>query len=256
MRKIVVKALQAVRLNRVAHHIYYSRFHGFRPANAAILPAVKRAFEAAEAFGTTGQGDYYEFGIFKGYSFWYAQHISTRMGMNRMRYFGFDSFAGLPDVSGIDATRNQVFYEGQYCCSRDTVEANLESAGVDWDRTHLVPGYYCDSLTEATRKTYSMGQIAVALIDCDLYASTSEVLAFISGMLMNKTMLLFDDWNCFDQNDDRGQRRAFREFLCANPEYTASPSFCFSGYGQSFVMHKKEIREVLTNRTSILGGRS
>ena len=54
-----------------------------------------------------------------------------------------------------------------------------------------------------------MDKISIALIDCDLYSSTALVLKFIRNMLMDKTILIFDDWNCFDGDSQKGQRRAF-----------------------------------------------
>lgn len=42
-----------------------------------------------------------EFGLFKGYSFWYTQRMVRELKRNSMRLFGFDSFAGLPEPQGI-----------------------------------------------------------------------------------------------------------------------------------------------------------
>ena len=87
-----------------------------------------------------------------------------------------------------------------------------------------------------------MDKIAVALIDCDLYSSTAEVLNFIKDMLSNKCILMFDDWNCFGKDKIRGQRKAFNEFLEKNNDFVAKPYFSYSLYGQTFF--------VLKNKTS------
>lgn len=46
---------------------------------------------------------------------------------------------------------------------------------------------------------------------------------------MNKTILIFDDWNCFDKDNERGQRKAFREFLERNKHLSAEDLFTY-GY--------------------------
>lgn len=232
LRPVVVKALQKTRLNRLAHRVYYTYVHGFDTANRAVLPALDRCL--AEVERRDGTGDYYEFGIFKGYAFWYAQDAARRLGLDGMRFFGFDSFRGLPEVQGADATAEDVFYAGQYACSKDQVTRNLEARGVDWDRTFLVEGYFEASLTEETRSRLGMAPVAVALIDCDLYESTAQVLEFIRPLLQDHSILMFDDWNCFDADDSRGQRLAFREFLRSHPEVRAREWFAYGHYGQVF----------------------
>jgi O-methyltransferase len=240
MRRAIVKFLQKTRLNRLAHRVYYRYFHGFKPGQTEVKYALERAFTRAAALEIIPKGDYFEFGLFKGYSFWYAQKTASSLGLNTMRFFGFDSFAGLPNVSDADKSTSDEFYEGQYACSKDKVVDNLLSHGVNWERTFLVEGFFSDSLTHQTKREYFMREAAIALIDCDLYSSTVDVLNFLSDRLMEGSILIFDDWNCFNGNDRKGQRRAFREFLKRNPEVTARPLFSYGLYGQAFVISLEE----------------
>ena len=119
---------------------------------------------------------------------------------------------------------------------------NLNSKGVDWSKTFLINGYFEQSLTKITKDKYPMNKIAVALIDCDLYSSTVQVLKFIQQMIKDHTILMFDDWNCFDKDDEKGQRRAFKEFLENNTQLKAQPLFSYGVYGQVFVMRMVENR--------------
>ena len=57
---------------------------------------------------------------------------------------------------------------------------------------------------------------AVIYIDCDLYTSTVHVLDFIQDFLQRGTIIVFDDWNCFFGDPNKGERKAFREFLAKN----------------------------------------
>ncbi len=236
LRPLVVKALQKARLNRIAHRGYYRYVHGFDTASPAALPALEDAFRASVDHGLAHRGDYFEFGVFKGYAFWYAQDVARRHGLDRMRFFGFDSFAGLPPVRGRDLTPRGDFYEGQYACPKDRVVANLSAKGVDWRRTHLIEGYFEQSLTEELKAQLRHRPVAIALIDCDLYEATATVLRFIGDLIADGAILLFDDWNCFDRDDERGQRKAFAEFLGQNPHLSAEALFSFGWHGQAFAM--------------------
>ena len=73
-----------------------------------------------------------------------------------------------------------------------------------------------------------------------LYESTVEVLAFVQHMLVDGSILLFDDWNAFDMDANRGERRAFREFSERNPQWEAERLFSYGVYGQVFALRKRE----------------
>ncbi len=236
-RKFIVAMLQKTRLNRLAHRLYYTHVHGFSAATRPTTQGVEMAFEQARPSGLLGRGDYFEFGLFKGYSFWWAQQTAKKHEAGAMRFFGFDSFEGLPDVEGRDVTRNDDFYKGQYKCSYEQVRRSLDEGGVDWDRTFLTRGYFNESLKPELRRDLGMGRVAIALIDCDLYSSTVDVLAFIAPMLMEGTLLIFDDWNCFQEDNERGQRKAFAEFQQRHPHVRAEPVFRYGSWGQAFRLH-------------------
>ncbi len=236
IRHHAVTFLQKTSLNKLSHRLYYNYLHGFHTSNKYLLPALDTSFKHAIRLGTTSQGDYYEFGIFKGYSFWYAQNIAERYNLINMRFFGFDSFAGLPKPKGVDCTNDRIFYEKQYACSKQSVVRNLNSKRVDWKRTELIEGFFQESLNDHTRAKYQMNKIAIALIDCDLYSSTKQVLEFICCMLINGSVLIFDDWNCFNSDNELGQRRAFREFLEGNPSVMAGKLFSYASGGEVFIL--------------------
>lgn len=237
LRPYIVKFLQLTRLNKIVQKIYYNYFHGFQTATKQLLPAIERCLEKSQQLGTSNKGDYYEFGIFKGYAFWHAQNTANRIGLLNTRFFGFDSFEGLPEVT---EEKKKDFYKGQYACSYDSVVKNLDAQGVDWKRTTLVKGFFDQSLTLKIRAKHKMGKIAVGLIDCDIYHSTRDVLKFIEPMILDKTILMFDDWNCYNKDNSKGQRRALAEFLKKNKQWQPKEYFSYGNWGQVFVMHKKK----------------
>ena len=63
---------------------------------------------------------------------------------------------------------------------------------------------------------------------------------YIQNMIINNTILIFDDWNCFDKDNNRGQRRAFREFLENNKQFSTQEFISYGGYGQAFIISKEE----------------
>jgi O-methyltransferase len=209
---------------------------GFVTLTPDTPPAIRQAFTRVAKEGVTG--DYYEFGMYRGYTFWTAQRAARHHRLVDTRFFGFDSFQGLPRVTGQDATSAE-FKEGDYSCGRDDVEAYLDKYGVDWRKTCLIEGFFDRSLRPELKNQLRMRKAAVTLIDCDLYSSTVDVLRFLEDLLQPGSIILFDDWNCFEASDDMGERRAFREFLHAHPQWTAEPFVAFGWHGQSFILRAK-----------------
>ena len=236
-RRIAVKTLQRLGLAEPVSNIYYRYLFGFKSSSPHLPEALEQVFETAAEVGSFRDGgDYCEFGLFKGYSFWKAQQEANRHGV-QCRFFGFDSFRGLPEIGVEDQTDYGEFRPGQYSCSLQQVTDNLNAAGsVDWRRTFLVPGYFSDSLTSTTVEQHRIRKVAVALIDCDLYSSTRDVLSFLRGRVADTSILIFDDWNCFDADDDRGQRRAVREFLQEAPHLRMEPLTAYGTNSEAFMV--------------------
>ncbi len=218
----------------------FSRY-GQLAMSGLTVNAVTQALESAAG---RIQGDYYEFGIWAGATLHHAQQEAARLHLNTMQFWGFDSFSGLPEV--VDAGDGEVWTEADYSCPRAVVEDLHNHFGVDWNRVHLIGGWYKDTLTDSLVQERDMSPAAVILVDCDMYTSAGKVLRFITPLLQDGTVLLFDDWT-----RGEGEKRAFREWLFQHPEWSAE-DFVFGtiennpggvsepgGYrhGKIFVMH-------------------
>ena len=164
------------------------------------------------------QGEFVEFGIYQGT--WiniFYDILKKELAINR-QIWGFDSFEGLPEpISGIDS----IFFEkGMYSCDYKTVSANVS---LD-ERTniHLVKGFFSDTLKDT--QVDALQSIAYARIDCDLYESAKECLQFLGPRLVDKAVLVFDDWL---YNSSKGECKAFYEWVPTVPylsfEYLAFP---------------------------------
>ena len=178
-------------------------------------------------------GDYLEFGVYRGESLVAAHHAleasrreHTGAGVdspeykqwqeNPPRFFAFDSFEGLPPGS---AERQVDYFAGAYGCSEAEFHANVSRAGVDLRRVVTVPGFYDQSLTDETKRKHGLTKAALVMIDCDLYESTVPVLNFLTDLVGQGTVLIFHDWFRFKGRPDKGEQRACREWQARNPQF-------------------------------------
>jgi hypothetical protein len=175
------------------------------------------------------EGDYAEFGVLEGRTFYEAWCAAERHGLRGVRFHAYDSFAGLPQVGGVDATGP--FRTGEFSSPRQVFES--VTARVPPARITVTEGFYHETLSSAGKNP-----LAVAWVDCDLYESTVPVLDFLTDQLQDGSVLVFDDWFCFHGRPDRGEQRACREWLEANPDITLVPYRDFHWAGRSFLVNR------------------
>ena len=182
-------------------------------------------------------GDYLEFGVYKGDTFSGAYHLARFNGPIAMKFMAFDSFSGLPEIKGVDSEFKQ-YNQGQYAYGVENFKNNILKRGVDLKKVEIIPGWFDQSLNQELAGKIKLVSAAIIWIDCDLYESTLPVLNFIKDFLRDGTIIIFDDWFCFRGHPDRGERRAFREWLEKNQEFTVSEFQKFGWHGNSFIINK------------------
>jgi O-methyltransferase len=196
--------------------------------------------EAMEYVAVTGlEGDYLEFGVFRGSTFVPAYHFAQRNNLKGMRFYGFDSFAGLPAIKGSD--EGGEFTQGQYCLSLEQFKKLISERGVRLAKIDLVKGWYDEVLNDGTAKHLSLEKAALVFVDCDLYESTVPVLNFITDYLQSGTIIAFDDWYCFKGDPEKGEQKAFREWLQRNSSFDALEFHKFGWSGNSFLIHLRKM---------------
>lgn len=183
-------------------------------------------------------GDYLEFGVHEGKSFATAYAMAQKYKLSSMHFYAFDSFQGLPTITGIDRDGGQ-FKEGDYACSEAQFSENMRKRGVDITKVTTVPGWFEEVLNNETKKRLPITAASVIWVDCDIYESTVPVLDFIRDYVIDGTIIIFDDWFCFRGSPERGEQKAFREWLSRNPSITASEYFKHGFFGNSFILHRK-----------------
>lgn len=147
-------------------------------------------------------------------------------------FVGFDSFEGLPEIAEID--KQAIWEKGKLAFAEDRFINTCLLHGIPRERLRTVRGFYGSSLTTELADSLLPTKAAVVYIDCDLYESTVSVLKWIPPFLQVGTVIIFDDWNCFKADPNRGERRAWREFLDAHPRLRFE-FFVSTAEGQAFI---------------------
>ncbi len=180
-----------------------------------LREAIDWLAESSGGDGGEGTGDYLEFGVYQGNSLIAMHRALQASGREGMRLFGFDSFRGLPPEAALEG----VWTPGQFRCARTFTQARLSEAGVDLGKVRLIEGFFSASLTPTLAAEQNIRRASIVMIDCDLYSSTREALAFCLPLLGERSVILFDDWHSTPA--ERGEQRAFGEMLAAEPGLSA-----------------------------------
>lgn len=210
------------------------------------LGALYRAWAYIHA--TQLAGDYYEFGVYRGnslvHAWWCYRDQRRRIERSgalpfqrqgtvleflsrRPRFYGFDTFAGMPaNAEGEDSLAS-----GSFRAAQADVQARCAAAGLRAPDLQLVPGLFADN-------AHAVGpeQAAIVNLDCDLYASACDALALIAPRLVQGSVLLCDDYDLFQADRTRGERRALQE--CADRVgIEFEPWFAYGAASRAFLCH-------------------
>jgi O-methyltransferase len=165
----------------------------------------------------TEMGDYLEFGVYNGSSMLCMYRALREVGLQDPRLIGFDSFEGLPQDADEAGWR-----PGDYRSSFEFTQTVLSLGGIDWSRAVLVQGWFEDTLNEGIARDHRIDKAGVIMIDCDLYSSAKEALDFCRPLIRDEVIIVFDDWHSGGLAEKGGgEKRAFDEFLKANPEFSS-----------------------------------
>ncbi|MET0181342.1 MAG: TylF/MycF/NovP-related O-methyltransferase [Caulobacterales bacterium] len=177
-------------------------------------------------------GDYVEFGFGSGGTFTTVFKECERQRAPLIQW-GFDSFEGLPAPDG-KADDHPNWHEGAFGVGLERARGVIQKAKIPENRYRLVKGFYSDSLKQSSDARPS--NIALAYVDCDMYSSTKDVLAFLLPRLKNSMIVAFDDYFCPSEASVSGERKALREFERENPQFTFLPYMQFGWAGMSFIV--------------------
>ena len=74
------------------------------------------------------------------------------------------------------------------------------------------------------------------MIDCDLKESTTLALNFAKPTLQEGTIIIFDDFNYYKGNENKGEYGAFDDFKSTNPNIKFRRVFDYGYSGRAFIV--------------------
>lgn len=201
--------------------------HKLAPKDQKKVPveALERSYREAlltliEKCGGEPLGDYLEFGVYEGTSLACMYRALRNLDLTQVRLFGFDSFEGFPDTAELEEGR--MWKPGALRYDVELTKQFLTQQEVDWHRVILVKGWFRDTLNDELIRKYRITKASVIMVDCDMYLSAKEALNFSSPLIQDLAVIVFDDWHSAGlAKRNMGEKRAFDEFLHANPQFVA-----------------------------------
>lgn len=174
---------------------------------------------------------YCEFGVFDGRTFSIAYHaLKTTCDS----FYAFDSFEGIGDALPDETSH---FVDGSFYANQASFWYNMQDAGADVSRITAVPGLFNTSLINKTPSDFGISHIFCAHIDVDVYVPALQALQFMTPALVDGALMLFDDYDHMAADNNRGERRALREWL-AETGYSAELYRSYGTFSRAFIIHK------------------
>jgi O-methyltransferase len=189
-------------------------------------------------------GHYMEFGVLNGHGM-IAAYSQLRGILTHM--YGFDTFAGLPELSGEDNAALDLMPQFRAGNFRSLKAQSVQdfiigsTSGLTPDGISMVEGTFADSL-----KTFDVAALAAkgpclaVNVDCDLYSSSKDVFAFLDGIVTTGTWLLLDDYWTYRGSPYHGQRRAFDEWMATSKRVGTTLYSNYSGFCRAYICYEKE----------------
>lgn len=206
----------------------------------AVIASYGAALELMRAELDQPGAAYLEFGVYIGSTMTCMYRAAAASGRAVPRLIGFDSFQGMP--AGVEEQDDERWHQGDLYSDVELTRMNLTKQGVPLDGVELVPGWFDDSLTEATRTRLGLERAPIVMVDCVLASSTATTLAFLTPLIHDRSLVYFDDWAVVDLHDKGlGERAAFETWLAGHPEFSAEeqPALQYSHDVRAFLISRR-----------------
>lgn len=178
-------------------------------------------------------GAYAEFGCHRARTFRMALTEARRHNLDRMMFWACDSFAGPPKPSEHDDDPR--WHPEALTTTEAEFTGIIKAHGIYTDRVRTMKGLYKDTLSPGGI-AHGISNIAFANVDCDLYESARDALAFIDERLVPGAIVYIDDAVAGTKGDpNKGAYRAFGEYVTDTKRWNFLPHMTVGWWGKSFL---------------------
>jgi len=182
-------------------------------------------------------GDYLEFGVSRGHSMASMHRVIRKLKLDHVRLFGFDSFEGMPSSAAEEDYGT--WKPGQFASAIEETKEFLTKFKVNWEKTHLIKGWFSDTLNDQTAQNFGIQKASVIMIDCDIYSASKTALDFCLPFITDNAIVFFDDWR-----DDItfGEYKAYTEFLDENRHLRSDSLGAYEPTGRIFLVTNLRVK--------------
>jgi len=145
-------------------------------------------------------GDYIEFGIFKGKSLLHSyKSYKNIFDHVNISFHGLDSFTGFP-------VENHNFYRNDNFVSNS---AKVKKFFDKYKQIHIHEGFFNEAFNNPKLQNTNF---SFAFIDCDIYESSNDAFLFLKTRMVNGGFIMIDDFTSVDTNGNTIAKSFFEHF--------------------------------------------
>ncbi len=170
--------------------------------------------------------------MFDGRSFTMACHALKGVCAD---FYAFDSFKG---IVGANKNEEQLYQDGAYYANLETFWHNMKVSGCSELPIKAIQDPFQEMLLQKIPYELGIEHISIAHIDSDVYEAAILALEFITPALLNGALILFDEFHAFGANNNKGERKALKEWLQKNPHFSVEIYRNYGSVARSYIVHK------------------
>lgn len=147
------------------------------------------------------EGDYIEFGIFKGKSLYHSYKSYKKVcNLDGVTFYGLDSFDGFPN-------ENHHFYR------RENFKTSYEKVFRQFKKYRnikIFKGFFDEVIS--VKELDELKKISFAFIDCDIYESSQVAFKYLKPRMAQGGFIMIDDFTSIDENKNTIMKAFFEVF--------------------------------------------
>lgn len=147
------------------------------------------------------EGDYIEFGIFKGKSLYHSYKSYKKVcNLDGVTFYGLDSFDGFPN-------ENHHFYR------RENFKTSYEKVFRQFKKYRnikIFKGFFDEVIS--VKELDELKKISFAFIDCDIYESSQVAFKYLKPRMAQGGFIMIDDFTSIDANKNTIMKAFFEVF--------------------------------------------